>query len=173
MTQQNPENRPDSIERIKIELIGRRNAFVALQKYDETKKQVVTATEQPNFESIQILNLDYESGILKLILNRNVPPFWTEEFNNPRGGHSYISGYRPGNFSVRGNTMSVEVPHHDENIIQDIVNHAKNYVNAANGGYVQKMQQIALEENKRRKAELERQVAEAESRKNILSNVKL
>lgn len=171
-TQQNPANRPESIEKIKMELIGRKNAFVALQKYDESKKQVVSATEPPEFEPIQIVSLDYESGVLKLKLSRNIPPGWAQEFNKPRGGHSSIMGYGPERFDIRGDTASIGV-RDDERFIQDIVNHAKNYVNAANRGYVQQMREHARKEEQQQRAALEKKIAEAEMRKNILSNVKL
>ncbi|MCX5817526.1 MAG: serine/threonine-protein kinase [Proteobacteria bacterium] len=172
MTQQNPANRPESIERIKIELIGRKNVFVALQKYDESKKQVVFATELPQFEPIRIVGLDYESGILKLKLSRNIPPGWVQEFQYPRGGHSSIMGYGPERFEIRGNIASIGV-RNDESFIQQIVDHAKNYVNAANQGYVQQEQDRARKEEQQRRTALEKQITEAEMRKNILSNVKL
>jgi len=38
MIQQNPQNRPGTIEAIKKELIGRKNAFVALQQYDVVRE---------------------------------------------------------------------------------------------------------------------------------------
>jgi serine/threonine protein kinase len=173
MTQQNPANRPESIEKIKMELIGRRNAFIALQKYDESKKQVVIATETPQFEPIHIVSLDYDSDILKLNFSRNVPLDWAKEFQNPRGGYSFIQGYRPERFEIRGNIASINVHHRDENFIQDIVNHAKNYTNAANQGYIQKMHELAEREEKHRRDALQKKIAEAEKRKNILSKVKL
>ncbi len=172
MTQQNPANRPESIEKIKMELIGRKNAFVALQKYDESKKQVVFATELPQFEPIRIVGIDYESGILKLKLSQNIPAGWAQEFQNPRGGHSSIVGYGPERFEIRGNIASIGV-RNDESFIQQIVNHAKNYVNAANQGYVKQEQERARKEEQQRRIALEKQIAEAEMKKNILSNVKL
>lgn len=172
MTQQNPANRPESIEKIKMELIGRKNAFVALQKYDESKKQVVSATEPPEFEPIQIVSFDYNSGVLKLKLSRNILPGWAQEFNNPRNGYSSIMGYEPQRFEIRGDTASIGV-HGDTTRIQDIINNAKDYVNAANRGYVQEIRDLARKEEQQQRAALEKQIAEAEMRKNILSNVKL
>lgn len=172
MTQQNPANRPESIEKIKMELIGRKNAFVALQKYDESKKQVVTATEPSEFIPIQIVGLDYESSILKLKLSRNIPPGWMQEFHNPRGGYSAVMGYEPEKFHIRGDTASIGV-RGDERFIQDIVTHAKNYVNMANNGHIQQIRELAKREEQLQRATLEKQIAEAEMRKNILSNVKI
>lgn len=172
MTQQNPENRPTSIEMIKKELIGRKNAFVALQKYEESTKQVVSTSEPPEFEPIRIIDFDYNAGVLELRLSRNVPPGWGPEFQNPRGGHSAVSGYGPERFDIRGDTASISVLE-EQNLIQDIVIHAKNYVDAANRGHLQQIREQARYEDQQQRATLERKVAEAELRKNILSNVKL
>jgi hypothetical protein len=155
-----------------MELIGRKNAFVALQKYDESKKQVVNAAEPPEFEPIQIVSLNYESGVLWLKLSRNIPPGWAQEFQNPRGGHSAIMGYGPERFEIRGDTASIRV-RADQRVIQNIVNYAKNYVDAANHGYVQQIREHSRKEEQRQRTALEKQIAEAEMRKNILSNVKL
>lgn len=172
MTQQNPENRPESIKKIKMELIGRKNAFVALQKYDESKKQVVSATEPPEFEPIQIVGFDYQDGVLMLKLSRNIPPDWGQEFRNPRGGHEYISGYGPEQFNVSGDTASIGV-HGVERYIQDLVNNAKNYAKVANRSYVQKRREYARRIEQQQRVALEKEIEEAELRKNILSNVKL
>lgn len=172
MIQQNPLNRPGSIEAIKKELIGRKNTFIALQQYDATKKQVISTTTPPEFEPISLIGLDFANGTLTLKLNRNVPPGWTQEFQQPRGGHSYISGYGPENFQVRGDTASISV-RESEKLIQDIVNHVKEYVVAANRGYLEQLREHAAQNERQQRAALEKKVAEAELRKNILSKVKL
>ena len=172
MIQQNPDNRPISIEVIKKELIGRKNEFVSIQKFNKTKQKVVKATESTEFEPISIESLDYADGVLHLTLSRNIPPGWAQEFQRPRSGHSSIMGYGPEYFRVSGNKLSLSV-REDENLIQQIVNHAKNYVNAANNGYLMQIQDQARQKEQRQKAALEKEIAEAELRKNILSNVKL
>ena len=61
----------------------------------------------------------------------------------------------------------------DESLILEVVNYAKNYVLAANSGYELLINQRAAAEEKRLRLNLEKQVAEAQKRKNILSNVKI
>jgi serine/threonine protein kinase len=172
MSQQNPANRPESIEKVKMELIGRRNAFIALQKYDDAKRQVVPISEVPEFIPVQIVSLDYDAGTLNLKFSRNVPPGWAQEFNNPRGGHSALMGYGPEQFAIRGDAAVIGV-RDDESFIQKIVDHAKNYVEAANCNYALQMQEQAAREERQRRAALEKQIAEAEKKKNILANIKL
>ncbi len=172
MIQQNPQNRPESIETVKKELIGRKNAFIALQQYDETKKQVVSTSTPPEFEPISLIGLDFANGTLTLKLSQNVPPGWTQEFQNPRGGHSSILGYGPENFQIRGNTASINI-REDERLIQNVVDHVKQYVVAANRGYVDQLREHAAREERQQRDALAKKVAEAELRKNILLKVKL
>lgn len=172
MIQQNVQNRPESIEVVKKELIGRKNAFVALQQYDEAKKQVVSASIPSEFEPISLIGLDYENGMLTLKLSQNVPPGWTNEFQNPRGGHMAIRGYGPENFQIRGDTASINI-RGNEKLIQDVVNHVKLYVTAANRGYVEQQRERAARQEHEQRAALEKKIAEADLKKNILSKVKL
>lgn len=172
MIQQDPQRRPQSIEEIKKELIGRRNAFVALQQYEAAKKQVVPTWGVVDFDHISLVGLDYSKGMLTLQLSRNVPAGWAQEFQHPRGGHTAIMGYGPETFQVRGNTLTLNI-RDDERLVQEVVNHAKNYVAAANRGYVQQQQELNARNEHEQRLALERAVAEADLRKNILKNVKL
>lgn len=172
MIQQNPQSRPDSVETIKKELIGRKNAFVALQQYDQAKRQVVTAAAAPEFEPITFTGVDYEQGILKLKLSKNVPAGWAQEFQHPRGGHEGFMGYGPEAFQIRGDTASIEAQK-DAIFIQKLIDFAKQYLAAANRGYVEQLRDHAAREAQLQRAALEKSVAEAELRKNILTSVKL
>lgn len=172
MIQQDPQKRFQSIEEIKKELIGRKNAFIALQQYDAAKKQVVSSGIPADFDPITIVGLDYEKGILTLKLSRNVPAGWAQEFQEQRGGHAAIMGYGPEAFQVRGDTLNLNM-RDDEHLVQQVVDHAKNYAAAANRGYVQQQQELTARREREERIALERKVAEAESRKNILRNVKL
>jgi len=172
MIQQNPNNRPPTIEAIKKELIGRKNAFVALQQYDAATKQVVSSPKPSEFTPLTLAGLDYKNGTLTLKLSGNVPMGWTQEFQQPRGGHSSILGYGPENFQIQGDIITIRV-RDDASFIQQIVDHAKNYVAAANRGYVEQQKEIATRQEREQRAALEKKVAEAELRKNILAKVKL
>lgn len=172
MIQQTPENRPSSIAEIKKELIGQKNAFISLQRLEVTKNKVVTEVEPPEFEEISITGLDYENGSLTLEFSSYIPPGWADEFHNPRGGHSSLMGFGPETFRIQGNRATIGV-REDENFIQQIVNHAKNYTAAANQGYVQKLREHAQQEEARKRKEYEAEVAAAEMKSSILTKVKL
>jgi hypothetical protein len=86
--------------------------------------------------------------------------------------HSAVLGYGPERFDIRGDTASIGVEG-NQRLIQDIVNHAKEYVNAANRGHLKELRRLAEYHKQKQREALEKSVAEAELRKNILSNVKL
>lgn len=172
MIQQNPQNRPATIETVKKELIGRKNAFVALQQYDVSTKQVLSASTPPAFEPISLIGLDYTKGTLTLKLSRNAPPGWAQEFQHPRGGHSGVMGYGPESFHISGDTATIGV-REDERLVQTLVDNAKNYAAAANRSFVERQREQAAREDREQRTALERKVAEAELRKNILTKVKL
>lgn len=172
MIQQNPDNRLLTIETIKKELIGRKNAFVALQQYDATTKQVVSSVKPTEFKPLTLAGLDYANGTLTLKLSGNVPMGWAQEFHQPRGGHAFMHGYGPEQFQIRGDTITIGA-RDDERFVQQLVDHAKNYVAAANRGYVEQQKELAARQAREQRTELERKIAEAELRKNILTKVKL
>jgi hypothetical protein len=145
---------------------------VALQKLDEAKRQVVKAAAPPEFDPISLVGFDYAKSTLTLTLSRNVPPGWAQEFQHPRGGHGSILGYGPEMFDIRGDKATIRV-REDPKLIQDLINYAKGYCEAANRGYVTMLRENAAREEREQRAALERKIAEAELRKQILSTVKL
>lgn len=172
MIQSSPERRYQSIDEIKRDLIGHKNAYVAQQRLDEASRQVVASAEPPAFEPLKIVGFDYSGGTLVLQLDRNVPSGWAQEFHEPRGGYSGVMGYGPETFQIQGRTVAINA-RENESLIQSLVSNAKNYVDAANRGYVlQQKEQAARQERAEREAH-ERRIAEAQLRANILKNVKL
>ncbi len=67
MMQQSPDNRPPSIVKIKEDLIGRGNEFVAKQRLDQARKAVVpeTTPDDPlGGEDVRVVSADYSAGSL-------------------------------------------------------------------------------------------------------------
>lgn len=172
MIQTSPDKRYQTIDEIKGDLIGHKNAFVALQRLDEAKRQVVASDAPPVFDPLKIVSLDYSGETLAMQLNRNVPSGWAQEYQQPRGGYSSILGYGPDRFQIQGRTLSINV-RENESLIQELVNHAKSYVGAANRGYVLQQQELTVRQERAGREAHEKRVKEAQLRANILKNVKL
>ena len=160
------------LEEYKRDLIGHKNAYVAQQRLDGATRQVVASAIPPAFEPLKIVDFDYSGGTLVLQLDRNVPSGWAQEFHQPRGGHSAIMGCGPETFRIQGRTVAINA-REDESLIQSLINNSKNYVDAANRGYVLPQQEQAPRQERAEREEQERRIAEAQQRANILKNVKL
>jgi serine/threonine protein kinase len=173
MIQHEPKKRLASIDDIKAELIGRKQQFVALQKLDEAKRQVVPASQPPAFEPVKVISVDYDDGAVVLKLGRNPPPGWTDWFSHPSGSFSYILGYRPEQWTVHGNTAAIATHQQDVKHIQSVVNYGKEYVSEANQAYERLLYAQAQRRDKEKRAALEKKVADAELRKKILEGITL
>jgi len=172
LIQRAPERRYQDINELKRDLIGHKNSFVAQQRLDEATRQVVPSADPPAFQPLRIVDFDYSDGTLVLQLDRNVPSGWAQEFHQPRGGHSAVMGYGPEAFKIQGRTVAINA-RESESLIQTLVNNAKNYVDAANRGYVLQQQELAARQERAEREAHERRVAEAQLRANILKNVRL
>lgn len=172
MIQQDPANRPSSIDVIKRALIGSKNRFVALQKYDEVSRQVVNASQPPVFPPISIVGVDYLEGALVLALSRKPPRRWSELFCNPQGNYSSIQGYGPEAFRFNEDKVFIGV-RADASLVQQLVNFAKQYAEMANRIYSEEVVAQALEEEQRQRVLLQKATASAAFRKDLLSRVKL
>lgn len=173
MVQQRPENRPNSIAEIKQILIGHQNKFVALQRLDEIKKQVISSSEPPEFEPITIQDFDFVNGNLSLQLSMSPPHEWVNEFKLQRGGHSSIMGYGPEYIQVNGRSLSVSLRDQNPELAQRVINNIKEYVSDANRYYDILLKEKAVQEDRSKRADYERKVAAAKLKKDILSNVSL
>jgi serine/threonine protein kinase len=174
MIQQNPAGRPASIDLIKDQLIASGNHFIAQQKLDQLKKQVIpeTAVDDPFITNpIRIERVaDYRGGRLVFELSAPPPPNWIMAFHN-LGYYAAAMGSEPGSFAIRGTTASVGIT--SEEAAQRVVNHAKDYVDRANAAYrdmVVREQQVQLAQQREA---LRRRIEEEERRARVLGGLHL
>jgi hypothetical protein len=168
MIQQAPSARPGSIEKIKEELIGRRNEFIARQELDAKRRQVVPAAKAGQVESLRVVERDWQRGKLIFHLNRAPEPAWINSFRNPRGTWSGIMGAGPQNFTFSGNTATVPA---DEMDFERIVGYFNQYLEMATRGYQQDLDETAQRADYEKREELKRELAEVERRAQILAKL--
>jgi serine/threonine protein kinase len=174
MLRQSPQERPESIEIIKQELIGRKNEFVTFQRLSELKQTVVQVTEiddplitdPPRLESF-----DFDKGKLTLTLHGPVNPKWVWAFQNMR-----IAGYAlkdPRSFSFHDNKATVTrvdaIPYHVKQIIENF----KTWLPMATRVYEDNLRKEKKEIEKEERLRLQRQIEEEEKRLRIIENVKI
>lgn len=169
MIQQNSSARYSSIEEIKKELIGRKNEFVALQKLNEKKQEVIPALVIPEIHEVKINDIDYING--NLIINLNIIPdsIWIALFKNPREGYSSLVGYGPEAFNFRGKTVSIGI---SEGYIQQIIDSFKQYIGMATRAYQHHLSTEAKKKENENKLRLQNEIEDAEKRKRVLEKVK-
>lgn len=173
MLRQDPSARYSTIEEVKKDLIGRGNEFIALQKLDASRREVVKLSDAPAFEPLRFIGLDVKDDVVKFSLNRPAPPGWADAFKNPRGGHSGIYGYGPERFTVGGNIVSIAMHGESDRTIQQVVDFAKQYAENANRSYVATLEAEARKAEQKMRKELEARVAAEERRKDLLSKIRL
>ncbi|OFW02353.1 MAG: hypothetical protein A3G20_04985 [Acidobacteria bacterium RIFCSPLOWO2_12_FULL_59_11] len=79
-------------------------------------------------------------------------------------------GAGPEAFQFNGKTATVQA---NENAVQQIVNHFKEYLQMATRGYQEDLQAEAERREREQRRQLELEVAEAEKRERILKNLKV
>lgn len=175
MVQQSPNNRPNSIDLIKRELIGRRNDFVQRQKISELQKIVVPTSEVDDIlidDPVRIVAADYRNGNLIFELNHIVNNEWVHNFKNMQSGYTYTMSCQPNFFEFRGNTASIGASDYDA---PTTANFFKGYLALANNDYKRtKIRQLAEKEQRERQnlqANIEREKKELEVRKSVLSRI--
>lgn len=170
MIQQQPNQRPESIRRVKEELIGRGNEFVRLQRLGELRRRVVPEPEidDPILEDpIRVIEkLDYNKGVLMLKLNRPVNLEFDECFK--RRVARFNINVSSAIMSLHADIARVIVT---ERFLQEGVNFLKEGLTAANEEYaaqIKKEHQQRIEDSR---AALKSQIDEAEARARVLKKV--
>lgn len=170
MIQQNPGSRPASVEDIKKELIARGNEFVALQKLDAKRREVVPASEPEKSEPVTLVNVDWENNALIFHLNRTPESKWIRRFQQPREGVRSISGAHPSQTQFTGSMATV---HADERNARRVVECFKQYLEMANRGYQMDLQIEAKRQEEERRRKLAQELAMAEQKARILKDIKI
>jgi serine/threonine protein kinase len=172
MLRQSPLERPSSIEIIKGELIGRKNAFIEKQKISKLKQTVVKESDLDDpliLDPPRIVNFDYERDNLILFFNKPLNHNWIQALYR-MGSYSSLMGKGPEAFSISGNKATINAR---ENEIQDIINHFKNWIPIANRRYEEKLRSDIKEDAERERQRIAREIAEREQRERILKNIKI
>ncbi|MBM2824373.1 MAG: serine/threonine protein kinase, partial [Dehalococcoidales bacterium] len=172
MMRQSPDERIDSIESIKNQLIGRKNEFITRQKVSKLKDTVVPITELDDpliADPPRLVNVDWERGKLTLFFQRPVNEKWVWALRN-MGNYTSVWGKEPEAFGISGTTAVIAAA---ENQVQKVIDYFNNWLPAANRVYAERIRREKKEDEERQRKELERQIAEQEARQRVLKNIKL
>lgn len=168
MIQQRPENRPNTIEEVKKELLKRQNESVALQRLDEKRREVVPMYRPDEVAPVSLLNVDWDGDALTFTLSRSPEQGWITRFKQPRGGHSSVLGKGPELFYITGNKAHIQAAEHQ---VQPIVNHFKTYLTMATAGYQSDLQEQAQRKQYEEQERLRREQELADKRARVMRNI--
>jgi len=172
MMRQSPQDRTDSIEKIKNQLIGRKNEFITRQKISNLKDTVVPVTELDDpliADPPRLVNFDWDRGTLTLFFQRPVNEKWIWALQN-MGSHTSLLGKGPEVFKIDGNVAVIGAT---ESQVQKIIDYFKGWLPVANRVYERRIRREKEEAEEKQRKELARQIAEEEARQRVLKNIKL
>lgn len=166
------QERIQSIEAIKNQLIGRRQDFITWQHISELKNTVVPVTDIDDpliADPPRLVNVDWNAGKLMLFFQRPINDKWIWALNN-MGGHTAIAGKGPENFSFSGNKATISAR---DSQVQAIVDYFKGWLLQANRVYERRIQQENEAEEKKKRQDIQKKIEEQEARQRVLKSVKI
>jgi hypothetical protein len=173
MIRQNPSERPDSIDAIKRELIGRRITFVERQELSRLKQRVIPTTEVDDpivADPIRIVGVGWDGGVLSLKLNQVPHPQWVQAIKFGAYGRSSLMGKGPEAFDFRGDTASVSVRSQDA---QRMIDYFKTWLPSAHEIYVNHRKQETAKRNRELREAFEREVRAREERESVNARLQI
>ncbi len=155
------------------EMIGRKQEFVTRQRLSELKRTVVPITDLDDpliIDPPQLVDFEYERGVLYLFLKRPVDEKWVYALRNMRSTYSSLQGKGPEQFHFSGDTASIRAAEHD---VQQIIDYFKMWLPMANREYEQTIRREQQEEEERQRQELQKEIEEQERRQRVRANVRI
>jgi serine/threonine protein kinase len=173
MLKQSIDERPQTIDSVKRELIALKSECVSRQKIGELSKQVIPDTEIEDsliLNPPKLIDAKYSDGVLTMQLSCDVNSKWGAIFRNPREGHSSLWGKGPATFRISGRSLIVSSNGNDA---QEIVNYAKGYVEMANRGYKSEVENENRRQIEQEKQRLKEALERAKKEQIINQNLKI
>jgi len=173
MIRQSPDERYNSIEEIKQELIARKNEFITKQKISQLKKIVIPESEIDDpliIDPPKIIDADWDEGFLSLKLSQPVNHLWVWALRNMDCNYHSVHSKGPEKFMINRDTAKIEVRHDD---VQRVIDYFKSWlpnINRIYGERVIKENRKAAEEERLR---LQRQIEQQELRERVLKNLRI
>jgi serine/threonine protein kinase len=170
MVRQQPEQRPESVTKVKEDLIGRGNQFIQFQRLETLRKEVVPESEVNDpliADPIRVIEKeDYNNGVLTLRLNRQINQEWELCFR--KRATSFSANVSSAMISFHRDKAHVRVNDH---FLQQGVNFLKEYCLLANEEYAAQVKREHLEEMEKRRSDLRRRIVELENKARILQKI--
>ena len=167
-----PQDRPDSILKLKGLIQQHKAEAVSLQRLSQFDATVIGAQDVDEplaHEPPRLVSIDWADQQLTLTLDREVSKDWITAFHD-MGGYAAVAGKGPERFSFRGNKAFVSAQEHE---VQPVIDHFKNWLIVTTQRLKQMLEQAAQRQEAERKARLRREHEAEERRLRVLRNTKI
>lgn len=172
MIQQRASERPQTIGKIKEDLVARGHQFVEFQRLETLKKKVVPESEvsDPLIEDPirAVAPLGYDANALTLRLNREINPKWELCFR--KRATAFTTNFSVTMISFYRDKATLTVTEH---FTQSAVGLFKQYCNAANEEYADLVKREHQESRRRLRVELQRAKDDQERKIKLLGAIRL
>jgi len=171
MIQQNPTNRPESIDAVKRQFVARRQDFVVRQRLSQISQAVVAVEDEDDplvSDPPRIVNFEWAGGSLTLILSRTVNPEWVQALI--KGFRGAVWGKEPYVFQFAGNRATVSA---QDSEVQRIIDYFRSWIPPATDIYRERRAQLRQEAAERERAQLRREEEELERQRRLRQEIRL
>jgi len=172
MIQQNPSDRYSDISEVKHEISIKANLFIAQQKISSLSNQVITSTsiDDPLVrEPMKIIDYDWDREQLTIKLNHEVNGQWIIAFQN-MGSHSAVFRKGPENFRFNKNSAIIDA---NQNEVQDVINYFKGWLPQVTRVYEANLKRDIQQKEQQEREKIKRELLAEETRKKVLSSVRI
>lgn len=172
MIKQEANQRYESIESIKWELISYKSQHINMQRLEETKNEIVKDPEVNDpfiSDPVRLIGFDWKSGVLTLMLSRPISKEWIQSLLN-MSRHTSLLGHGPEVFNFNGDKATIGAGEQD---VQSIIDHFKNWLPNANQVYARVVYETARLEKEKKVKELQKKRELQEARQRVLKNTKI
>jgi serine/threonine protein kinase len=171
MLQQDPDNRYNSIDDIKKEMIMFQSEFISRQKLSQLESTVIPKNEIDDplvNDPIRIIGYDWDNNVLTIKLNQKVNAKWIEALKN-MGSYSFVHNKGPDAFNFSDSNAIISAYPHE---VKDIIKHFKNWLPIANGIYEQNLLYEKHQREDAEKSELKKKIDMENQRIKVLKELK-
>jgi len=171
MLQQNPASRYNDIDEIKRELIARGEDHVSMQRLSTLKATVIPTSETDDplvVDPMRIVDVNWDKGILSIVLNHQPNPNWQWSLRN-MGGYTSVAGKGPESFQFAENKAQIST---SSELAQTVIDYFKQWLPVANRVYVNKLEKDREAAERKQREELHKQIRQEEERADVNRKLK-